>query len=105
VTRLVVRVRPENTIDDLDISVVRERVDGLSGWDVEVEDTTLYDATYVTVVARPEKLDDDAIEALRSALANLPQMRPMVWRRSASDVPLAEADPETLRTIAESDDS
>lgn len=89
--RVVVRVRPIEVMDDLDLDVVERRLRGLSEWAVEVDDTRLTDATYVTVVAEHERIDEASITRLREALADLPRMRALLWRRSAPEVPLESA--------------
>jgi hypothetical protein len=100
--RVVLRVRPEETMDDLDLAQVRQRLARLRGWQTELRDTRLSDATYVTVVATVDAIDAAATETLRQELSDLPRMRVFLWRGLGEETPLALADASTLNEAAAS---
>ena len=99
--RVVLRVRPAEVMDDLDLDLVRRRLERLAPWRAELRDTRLSDATYVTVVATIDAIDAAAAETLRRGLADLPRMRVMVWRGPGSETPLARIDAAALDEAAE----
>lgn len=99
--RIILRIRPAEVMDDLDIEAVRTRVNLLADWEAEVQDTRLSDAPYVTVVATTEMFDANAAEQLKKAFADMPRMQAQVWRRSKSEVPLDFADSSLLEEAAE----
>lgn len=99
-TRLVVRIRPAQVIEDLDPDLVAERLEGVSEWDTTLRDWRHTDATYLTVEAERQVLDPQAVDELAAALSDLPAMAPMLWRRSSPEIPLAEADMAAVREAA-----
>ncbi len=100
--QIILRIRPAEVMDDLDIEVIQTRVALLTGWEVEVRDTRLSDAPYITVIVNPRTIDPEMAAQLKSAFAGLPRMCARVWRRSSSEVPLALADCDLLEKAAES---
>ena len=99
--RVVLRVRPAEVMDDLDLDLVRRRLERLAPWRAELRDTRLSDATYVTVVATIDVIDAAAAETLRRGLSDLPRMRVLVWRGPGSETPLARIDAVALNEAAE----
>ena len=98
--RLVLRVRPEGLLTDLDLEQLRERLARLSGWASEVRDTRLSDAPYVTVVAETATLDEGAAAMLRAALADLEAMDVNVWLGIANERTLESCDLASLNAGA-----
>ena len=99
--RVVLRVRPAEVMDDLDLDLVRRRLAGLAPWRAELRDTRLSDATYLTVVATIDAIDATAADALQRGLSDLPRMRVLVWRGPGAETPLALADAAALNDAAE----
>ena len=99
--RVVLRVRPAEVMDDLNLDLIRRRLARLAPWRAELRDTRLTDAPYVTVVASIDAIDDAAADALRRGLADLPRMRVLLWRGPGAETPLAQADTAALAAAAE----
>jgi hypothetical protein len=91
---LIIRIRPLETMDDLDIDEVRQRAAGLQAWEAELHDSRLGDAPFVTVVARTGVPDREAVRELKAAFARLPRMTALVWRSPRDEQPLEALDPE-----------
>jgi hypothetical protein len=88
--RIIIRVRPRVVVTDLDPDILRARARALDGWRVEVDDTRLTDAPFLTVVAeREEALDTAAERALKDAFADLPGMIAYVWKGPGTEEVLA----------------
>lgn len=98
--QVVLRVRPAEVMEDLNLDLVRRRFARLAPWRAELRDTRLSDATYVTVVATIDVIDAAAADALQRGLADLPRMRVVVWRGPGSETPLALVDAAALNDAA-----
>lgn len=98
----MLRVRPEEVMEDLDLEVIGERLRHLEGWTAELLDSRLSDAPYVTVVAEIPEIDPEAVRRLQQALGDLPRMRAGLWRSVDAEMPLAEADGAILEEAADS---
>lgn len=87
---VTLRIRPREVVTALDPDALRARARSLEGWDAHVHDTRAGDATFLTVIARAETVDDDAVRRLRDAFADLPGMRALVWRGPRDEIPLED---------------
>ena len=88
--RFIIRIRPRVVVTDLDPEILRARARALVGWHVDVDDTRLTDAPFLTVVAeRDEPLDAEAERALKDAFADLPGMIAYVWKGPGTEEVLA----------------
>ena len=99
--RIILRIRPIDVIEDIDLDIIKARAASLTDWESEVKDTRLTDATYVTVIVKTQTIDAEKAERLKRAFAGLPKMRAQVWRRSESEAPLDTADLALLEGAAE----
>jgi hypothetical protein len=99
--RIVLRVRPQEVMDDLDLDAVGERLNRLS-WDAELQDARLSDAPYVVVVVDLPETSDEALSRLQEAFGDLPRMRVGLFRSTDEETPLERADLAALREGAES---
>jgi len=99
-TRIVIRIRPAEVMDDLDLDIVRERAALLREWQAEVKDSRLGDAPYVTVVATTPVVTAERIAELKGALGELPRMRALVWLSPTDEVPLDVANAATFQVAA-----
>lgn len=99
--QLIVRVRPAEVMEDIDLDVIRERAARLRGWDVDVRDSRVSDAPFVTLVARTREITDAAAEEIRRELADLPRMRALVWRRHGNELELPTATSAVLQDASE----
>lgn len=98
--RIVLRIRPLEIMEDLQIDTIRERVSQLADLGAELQDTRLSDAPYVTVVADPPTIGDDTLARLQAAFAGLPRMRAWLWQGVGAETLLDEADLEVLERAA-----
>ncbi|WP_433727405.1 hypothetical protein ACQP2Y_12315 [Actinoplanes sp. CA-051413] len=98
--RIVVRLRPTETVGELDVDAVAARVADLTRWRAEVVDTRLSDAPYLTVVATTEDIDDAAAAELRDALREPVAARAYLVSAVGREQPLEGAGTEDLRAAA-----
>ena len=99
---IVLRIRPAEIMEDLDLDVVRERATRLADWATDVQDTRLFDAPYVSVVVTMPAINFETAARLKAAFADLPRMRANVWQRIGAEVPLAAADLAVLEEASQS---
>lgn len=101
--RIVLVVRPQEVMDDLDLDLLRTRIDGLAGWQAEVQDSRLSDAPYVIVVASPRsaEVDTAAVRELQQAFGDLPRMSVRLWQGVGDEASLDRIDPTRLAEVAE----
>jgi hypothetical protein len=100
--RLVLRVRPLETMGDLDVGAVREHAARLEMWEAEVRDTRLSDAPFVTVVVAAPGLTPEALASLKAGFTQLPRVRVVVWLKEGVESPLETADLAALAQAAAS---
>lgn len=96
----MLRVRPREVMDDLDLETINKRVSRLSDWRARVEDSRLFDAPYITAVIEPTHVDAEAVARLRAVFAGMPRMRVQVWRGVDVEVPLEEVNVAVLDDAA-----
>jgi hypothetical protein len=99
--RLIIRIRPQEVMEDLDLAVVQQRAEGLAEWHAEVVDTRLSDAPYVALVLDVPCVDDHLENELRRALAELPRMRASLYRRGQSEASIGTVDQRMLESALE----
>ena len=100
--RLVLRVRPEQVMEDLNIDEVSARIASLTMCEAEVRDTRLSDGTYVSVEIKVSTIDTEFVAQMRAAFCNLPQMRVFLWRRAKAELPLSKVDLAAINDAGES---
>ena len=103
--KLILRIRPVEVTDDLNLDLVQERACELVGVRAQVQDTRLYDAPYVSVIVNVQNADAKVLAQLRGAFGTLPRMRAMLWEMPGVEIPLVSAQLEDLeRAASESDE-
>jgi hypothetical protein len=88
---IVLRFRPLEVVTDLDPAILHARAAKLTGWQTRVVDSRLTDATFLTVVASIDKVDEPAEQRLKDAFSELPGMQAYVWQAPTHEIPLADA--------------
>ena len=94
--RIVLRVRPAEVMDDLRLALIQERARRLPDWDIEVHDTRLSDAPYISIAARMPAITEETVARLKAAFADLPGMRVLLWQRVGVERSLQDVDPAIL---------
>jgi hypothetical protein len=89
--RILLRIRPAEVMDDLDLDLIRERAMRFPQGAAEVQDTRLSDAPYVSVIMTVPATNEELLAQLRTAFLDLPRMQIQVWRRLRVEVPLEKA--------------
>jgi hypothetical protein len=100
VLRLLLHVWPAQVLEDLDLDLLTARAAALEGWQVELHDTRLSDAPYVTVVAEAADITSGELDRLQVAFADLPQMDARLWVGVGKEVSLASVDAALIREAA-----
>ena len=96
--KIILRIRPTETMDDLDLELIRQRIEPFEDWSAELHDTRLSDATYVTVTVEIPALDEKSLARLKTAFAGLPRMRAMLFRRVGVEIALETANAAKLHS-------
>jgi hypothetical protein len=98
--RVVLHLRPTETVAGLELGVVEERATQLTAWRAEVQDTRLSDAPFLTVVVTGVEINDHAAAELRDAFRDLPTMTAYVVHAIGDERPLEQTDTDLLQTAA-----
>lgn len=98
--QLILRIRPTTGMEDLDLDKIRARIQRLTTWQAELQDSRLSDAPYVSVIARIPQLDAAAMTELKRAFARLPHMSVLLWQRIGDETLLQTADLATVTQAA-----
>lgn len=98
--QLILRIRPTTGMEDLDLDKIRARIQRLTTWQAELQDSRLSDAPYVSVIARIPQLDAAAMTELKRAFARLPRMSVHLWQRIGDETLLQTADLATFTQAA-----
>lgn len=99
---IVLRIRPDAVMGDLDLDRIRVWAGRLPGWTTEVRDTRLTDAPYITVIATTPAITNEVANTLRSRSSDLPRMGVFIWCGVGREVPLDKADVKVLEDAAAS---
>lgn len=99
--RVVLRVRPAEVMEDLDLDTLGDRLHRLKDWRAQLHDTRLSDAPYVSITVDLPSIGGPEVARLKEALSGLPNMRVFLWQRGA-EVPLQAADVSALEIAAHS---
>jgi hypothetical protein len=97
---IVLRIRPAEVMEDIDLAVIRHRMKHLAGWESELQDTRLSDAPYVSVVVLVTVIDAAALARLKATFAGLPKMRAQIVLSVGVELPLDAIDVHQLRAAA-----
>ncbi len=96
-SEIIVRIRPRDTMDDLDVDLVQARAERLTDWKAEFHDTRLSDAPYVTFVLRIPEITAEAVAQLKTEFGDLPRMRARLYTETGNEIPLATAELEGVK--------
>ena len=97
---IVLRIRPIESMDDLDLSEIRDRLRRLSDLSPELDDTRLSDAPYVSLKLDLPLIDATLVQRLREALADLQGVVVQVWNGRPQPTRLTDATAETLENAS-----
>lgn len=89
--QILLRIRPTTVLEDLKLDLIRRRMQRLTNWQAELQDTRLSDAPYVSVIAQIPQLDAAAVDEIKRAFTRLPHMRVQIWQRVGEEIPLQSA--------------
>jgi hypothetical protein len=98
--KIVLRIRPAEVMEDIDLAFLRHRMKQLAGWESELQDTRLSDAPYVSVVMQVTAIDAAALARLKAAFAGLPKMRALIVLSVGVELPLDAIGVDQLRAAA-----
>jgi hypothetical protein len=98
--KIVLRIRPAEVMEDIDLAFIRNRMKHLAGWVSELQDTRLSDAPYISVVVQVTAIDAAALARLKATFAGLPKMRAQVVLSVGVELPLDAIEVDQLRTAA-----
>ena len=90
--KIVLRLRPAEVMEQINLDLIREAMRDLQDWEPELQDTRLSDAPYVSVIVKNPKIDARALGRLKSVFANLPGMRARVMLAVGEELPLEDVD-------------
>lgn len=77
--KLQIRVKPKNSLLDIDIPLIEKRLTSLADVEeVKIFDDRASDAPFITVVVTLVDSSKDALSSLRACLLHLPKMEPCI---------------------------
>jgi len=100
-TAIVLRIRPIESMDDLDLSAIRDRMGRLSDLSPELDDTRLSDAPYVSLKLDLPLIDTALVQRLRDALSDLEGVVVQVWNGRPQPTRLSDANAEALESASQ----
>jgi hypothetical protein len=98
--RVLVKLCATRDVDDLDPGTARERTRRLEHWRTRVHDPRISDALFLTVEARTRRLDQAAVDELKTALGGVPEWRAVLVLEPGSELPLSAAGLAAFRQAA-----
>jgi hypothetical protein len=99
--KIVLRVRPKEVMEELNLDLIRER-SSLMDIEMEVQDTRLSDAPYISVVAKIPTINEEVLARLKGAFRDMPRMQVNLWIRIGKEVALDTVDTAVLEKAASS---
>jgi hypothetical protein len=98
---IVLRIRPTDSMDDLDLSAIRDRMRPLTDLSPELDDARLSDAPYVSLTLDLPVTDARMVRRLQDALSGLEGIVVQVWNGQPQPLRLMDVDAETLANAAQ----
>ena len=103
--RILLRIRPLETMNDLNLELIQKRASSLADWSARVSDTRLSDAPYISMTIDLPEVSEDELVRLKEALLGMPRMPVYLWmgrkREMALDLVDVKALDEAARSLAE----
>ena len=99
--KIMLSIHPDSRITDINIEVIKERMELVRDWTPELHDARVSDASFVNVILQLPSIGANDASRLREAFDNMPQMRTSVWKGFSAEVPLNKVDTDILEAAAE----
>jgi len=93
---IVLLVRPIESIDELDVGAIRDRMRRLTDLSPDLQDARLSDAPYVTLTLDLPVIDATMVQRLQDVLSDLEGVAVQVWNGQPQPPRLTDVDAETL---------
>lgn len=101
--RVIVRLRPMESISDLDLDAIQGRLEEIKDLHPELIDSRLSDAPYVTVIAQIDRTQALGLERLKRALRDMPGVATRLYIRPGKEIELEAADLSSIQSAADAD--
>ena len=99
--KIMLSIHPDSRITDINLGVIKERMELVRDWAPKMHDARVSDASFVNVILQLPSIGANEVSRLHEAFDNLPQMRTSVWKGFVPEVPLDKVDADVLEAAAE----
>lgn len=98
--KIILRIRPEQSIEELDLNVIKQRAMMFKNGEARVHDSRISDAPYITVIVMISIIDDASMSQLKEIFTNLLHMHVNVLQEIGLEICLNEADVTIFKKAA-----
>jgi hypothetical protein len=97
--RIIVRIRPREVIEDIDLDAILARIKNFDA--AEIVDSRISDAPYVTVIVKTPTIDNKVLTELKSRLSNLQSMYAELIVGVGTELPIEDVDIAALENASQ----
>ena len=98
--KILLSIHPAGRVTDINLDVIKERMERVQDWAPELHDARVSDASFVNVILQLPATGSKEMHRLHKAFDNMPRMKTCVWKGFGAEVPLDKMDTDTLEAAA-----